>query len=170
MKPWFNWKALSIGFALFASIAMSYRVATAQQSPPSPALAAVAQPKPPSQDANAEGVTVEITSLKRTSGDSVTVRCAYLNSGSNEQNLKNMGGVGSMDDAYLIDGKNKKKYLVVKDSDGNPLVGAPAYGSLPAGKRTLCWARFPAPPPDVGTVSVFLPGAPPFEDVPIEAP
>jgi len=40
------------------------------------------------------------------------------------------------------------------------------FGLAP--KETVStWAKFPAPPADVEKVTLYLPGAPPFEDVAI---
>ncbi len=38
---------------------------------------------------------------------------------------------------------------------------------VPAGGMKRYWAKFPAPPPEVKTVTVFMAQTEPFEDVPI---
>ena len=67
----------------------------------------------------------------------------------------------------MIDAANKKKYLIVKDSEGNPLGTKLNLFSLEPGKSKAAWAKFPAPPPDTKAISIYIPGAPPFEDVPL---
>ena len=63
-----------------------------------------------------------------------------------------------------------KKYLVITDSERRPI--ASEYGgglevAIPAGRTVHAWAKFPAPPGDVKTISVYIAEVPPFEDVPI---
>ena len=65
---------------------------------------------------------------------------------------------------------NQKKHLVLK-ADGNPITSQTThdYGTLtldPDGTINA-WAKFPAPPSTVETVSVYISGVPPFEDIPI---
>ena len=78
-------------------------------------------------------------------------------------------------DVYLTDLKNKKKYYPLKDSSGRYLAG-PADSWLEGGAfksymrpggRVIFWIKFPAPPADVQTIDIMVPGFLPFEDVPI---
>lgn len=72
--------------------------------------------------------------------------------------------------SYIVDGNNKKKYLVIKDSSGKPLAaehGTSGSVKLGPGQSITTWAKFPAPPESVQKVSVYIPGVAPFEDVPI---
>ena len=71
---------------------------------------------------------------------------------------------------YYVDGKNKKKYLVVKDSEDNAVASNLKYLEIEAGASRGGWAKFPAPPAGVDKITVYLPGAPPFEGVTIAAP
>jgi hypothetical protein len=68
---------------------------------------------------------------------------------------------------YYLDTKSKKKYLGVKDSEGKALGTNLRYFALAPGESKAAWVKFPEPPADVQKISVYLPGAPPFEDVPI---
>jgi hypothetical protein len=71
---------------------------------------------------------------------------------------------------YYVDGKNKKKYLVVKDAEDKPIASNMQYFQLEAGASRPGWAKFPAPPAGVDKITVYLPGAPPFEGVTLVAP
>ena len=68
---------------------------------------------------------------------------------------------------YYVDTKNKKKYLVIKDSEGHALASNMKYLELEAGASKAGWLKLPAPPSDVTAIAVYLPGAPPFEGVTI---
>jgi hypothetical protein len=73
-------------------------------------------------------------------------------------------------DAYFVDAA-EKKYTVLKDE--KVFFNAAKhiqfnFGIGLAPKETVStWAKFPAPPADVEKVTLYLPGAPPFEDVAI---
>jgi hypothetical protein len=72
--------------------------------------------------------------------------------------------------SYLVDSSNKKKYLVIKDSSGQPLAGSHGgSGSIKigAGQTITTWAKFPAPSESVQKVTIYIPGVAPFEDIPI---
>ncbi len=60
-----------------------------------------------------------------------------------------------------------KKYLILKDSEGAPLAPGGLTADLEAGQTHLWWAKFPAPPPEVGTINLIIPSVLPFEDLPI---
>jgi hypothetical protein len=121
------------------------------------------------------GVEVTLVEARRTAGDSVTVKWRYRNTLPNE--VKIAKGGSNWSDAYqltmgafLIDPVNRKKYLVITDSERNPLTSK--HGdwqgvTLAPGQVLSSWAKFPAPPPGVEKVTITLPGVPPYEDVPI---
>jgi hypothetical protein len=154
--------------------------ATEQPAPPSattvptPAAAATTTP-PPVQDHEIAAVQVALVEVKRTSGDTVTVKWQYRNT--TEQEIKiSKGGTSWADvyqltaDAYLIDAVNKKKYLVIRDAQNYWV--ASKHGDwqgtrLGPGQSVNAWAKFPAPPVTVETIVVSIPGTAPFEDVPI---
>jgi len=66
----------------------------------------------------------------------------------------------------LIDGANKKKYLVVVDS-GKKCLCSEGLEPVPAKSRLNLWAKFPAPPVEVKKISVVVPHFTPIDDVPI---
>lgn len=121
------------------------------------------------------GIEVTIVELKRTGGDSVTLKWRYRNTSQAPQQLSK-GGSSWYDvyrlsaDSFLVDPVNKKKYLVITDDKQIPL--ASKHGdwqgvTLDAGQSINAWAKFPAPPADVQKVTVTISGVPPYEDVPI---
>ena len=119
------------------------------------------------------GVEVALMEVKRTTGDSVTIKFRYTNKTTEKKKLDH-GGQG-LDawrfawDAYFVDPATDKKYVTLKDQDGNPVAANhQQFGTgitLAAKQVVNTWAKFPAPPPAVEKVTVHLPGAPPFEDV-----
>jgi hypothetical protein len=124
-------------------------------------------------DGEKPGVSVEVTELKRSSGGTVTLKFAMVNNTKEEIRLgSNYGaGGGNVDDytvsgTHLIDAVNKKKYLVVRDSERNCVCSRVESG-IPVGERMNLWAKFPAPPEDVKVVSVMILHFAPMDDVPI---
>ncbi|MBI3325177.1 MAG: OmpA family protein [Nitrospinae bacterium] len=128
--------------------------------------------KPMVEETEWEGVKVELTSVERAPGNTLTIKFKYTNEGSKEVNISHLGQFGSdnvVNHVYYVDNKNKKKYLVVKDAQGKTLGTNLAFFKLDPNQSKSAWARFPEPPADVQKLSWFFPGAPPFEDVPILA-
>lgn len=117
-------------------------------------------------DGDVSGLSVELTSVQKT-GDTIMVRFKYINSGDKPTGTLYTQVGGQIEDMiYCVDAKNKKKYLVIRDTEKNPLASALHNLNLGLGETKGCWAKFPAPP-DATAISVYIPGAPPFENVPI---
>lgn len=115
------------------------------------------------------GIEVALMDVRRTSGDTVTVRWQYRNTLTAGQDVDELWqNYVIADRAYLIDPVNKKKYLVVRDAANTPVASQHTNRHIAAGKSTGSWAKFPAPPPDVTKITVAIPNAAPFEDVPIK--
>ena len=121
-----------------------------------------------------EGVAVELTEVARARGDTLNVRWRYTNTSQDDKVLAT--GLGWYTpyklaaDTYLIDPVNQKKYLVITDSERQPV--ASRYGNdyeavIRAGQTINTWAKFPAPATDVEMISIYIPGTMPFEGVPI---
>jgi hypothetical protein len=131
-----------------------------------PAVAAVAQPASPKPiavvDSDVPDMEVALLEVKRTSGGTLNVRWSYRNKGSKGVGIGT--GVENVEKAYLMDQVNKKKYLVVRDSENVP-VAAGHKSDLRAGVTLPVWAKFPAPPESVEKITVVVPHAPPFDDV-----
>jgi hypothetical protein len=123
------------------------------------------------QDTSWNGVKVDLVSAKRTSGGTVTISFKYSNTRSTPFNYLAATGLYNLcDQVYFVDPQNKRKYLVVKDSQGNSLAtAAPFTQNVAPGESQPCWAKLPAPPANVNKISIFVPGAPPFEDVSLAA-
>ncbi|MEY2479938.1 MAG: hypothetical protein QOI04_865 [Verrucomicrobiota bacterium] len=117
-------------------------------------------------DSDLSGISVELTSVQKT-GDMLLIRFKYIST--RETALDNIAREANqhVSDMYYVDSKNKKKYPIIKDTQGKPLSSNLQDFGVAAGETKGGWAKFPAPPAEVTTISVFLPGAPPFENVPI---
>jgi len=161
-----------------APVAAAPAAAAPTPAPAAQAPAAAAPVAAPTglgvQEHDVGGVDVVLLEVKRTSGDTLTLKWRYRNKTSEKKVL--VGFSASWFDkyrlsaeTYLIDSVNKKKYLVIKDGDDHPIVATQdTQGvTLDAGQTLTTWAKFPAPPPEVPTISIFIPHVPPFEDVPI---
>ena len=126
-----------------------------------------------SADHEVDGVEVALVEVKRTSGDTVTVRFRYTNKTTDKKKLDHGGdGLNAWrfgQDAYYVVPKSNQKFSVLKDENGYPVAANhQQFGvgiTLGAKQVVNTWAKFPAPPPDVEVITVYLPGAPPFEDV-----
>ena len=138
-----------------------------------PDLAAAADPIA-TTDGDIAGARVEVTELKRGSGGTLTLKFVMLNEGSDPISFSYNFGDAQMSTidyntvggVHLIDAANKKKYLVVRDSDNN-CVCSRGLADIPAGGKVSLWAKFPAPPEDVQAISVMIPHFIPMDDVPV---
>jgi outer membrane protein OmpA-like peptidoglycan-associated protein len=124
------------------------------------------------QEAEQPGVVVEALEAKRVPGGMLNVVWRYRNTGTEHYSFPHLSNqvVG----AYVIAPKSRKKYEVVKDKSGEWLsgstlgMGATSSGeALEPGKTLTVWAKFPAPPDDEQTISLTVPGAPPFDNLPV---
>jgi hypothetical protein len=145
-------------------------------TPPSPAAPAAAEATAASsaapgdalatEDHEIPGVQVVLTELRRTSGDTLTLRVQFRNTTDKEVSDSLFYGTSIARRTYLLD-PSRKKYAVLDDGSNNP-VGYVGQSSAIAPRGVVpAWVRFPAPPPEVTTVTVVLPGVPPIDGVPI---
>jgi hypothetical protein len=162
--------SLAIAVAGLAAVIPASRASAAdEQSGAAPAIAV--------NDYEVDGVEVALLSVKRVSDGTLTVKWEYRNKTAQPKKLgESFGGMGSSEayslvwHAYLVDGRNRMKYPVVKDTRGEPVAGKHGPGKVVmlGPKKTLgTWAKFIAVPAEVTKISVFIPGVQPFEDVPI---
>ena len=125
---------------------------------------------------SAEGETpdvrIEVRDLKRGEGDTVTLRLRLVNESGDafdaSCDMREPGAndsCGEFSGAYLLDAANKKKYLVVRDTEGKCVCSG--VDSLEDGKKMNIWATYPAPPADVTKMTVVVPLFEPIEGVPI---
>ena len=122
-----------------------------------------------SADGQQTGTRVEITKLKRNSGDTVTLSYVLVNDSDanlSTTDLLKSAEYNSSDGVTLIDAAGKKKYLVIRDSDKKCLCSSGLDG-VPSKSRINLWAKFPAPPEDVKVISIAIPHFQPIDDVPI---
>jgi len=125
-------------------------------------------------DGEKGGTRVDITELKRSGDNNLTLKFAIVNDsaerfsfsydfGDPDHNIKDFSSIGGV---TLVDGANKKKYFVVRDTEDNCLCSRDLK-DLPAHARANVWAKFPPPPDDVQKISVVIPHFGPLDDVPI---
>ncbi|MFI7346888.1 hypothetical protein ACIBSR_11530 [Streptomyces sp. NPDC049936] len=116
---------------------------------------------------------LKITSAERDSGGFVTVSGELKNDGSktvtvpaqlsgNETEIIRNGR--SLGGATLVDAKGKKRYYVLRDTDGRPLTTT-NFSAVKAGESVPVFMQFPAPPGGVTDVTLQLPM---FSTAPIE--
>jgi len=112
---------------------------------------------------------IEVSSLKRDSGQLATLRFALVNNGAKDVTVANrFGGAGSrnVSGTYLVDPDGLKKYLTVEDAAGDCLCTSNMFNVGP-GERLELFATFPAPPPEVKAVTVVVPSFQPVNGVPL---
>jgi hypothetical protein len=121
-----------------------------------------------SQETNWTGVSAEVTEFRR-KGNTLTAKVVLRNhAGADIQTEINYKEV------YLMDLGAGKKYEALKDEKGNYIAalrsgwGDRWYDDLKPGQAFTLWIKFPAPPPEVKSVTLQLPGMSPFEDLPIQ--
>jgi hypothetical protein len=112
-----------------------------------------------------DGLVLQITSAERDSGGFVTVNGTLKNDGDKSvlvpgavrgdeteiiRNGRSLGG------ATLVDSKGKKRYYVLRDTDGRPLTTT-GFSTLKAGESLAVFMQFPAPPTSTSEVAFQLP-------------
>ncbi|MDC2955653.1 MULTISPECIES: hypothetical protein [Streptomyces] len=120
-----------------------------------------------------DGLLLRITSAQRDSGGFVTVNGDLKNDGAkslvipsalsgNETEITRNGR--SLGGATLVDSKGKKRYYVLRDTDGRPLTTT-GFSTIKAGESLAVFMQFPAPPTGTTEVTFQLPT---FSSAPIE--
>lgn len=112
----------------------------------------------------APGVRVEVRELKRTSGDTLTLRLVVVND-SNQRFRVAEGTSLSVPKIYLLDTANRRKYTVARDEKAKCICSPSPV--VKAKSRAEIWAKFGAPPADVQKLTVVIPQFAPLENVPI---
>lgn len=169
-----------IAFAVAASLAVAGCGADAEPKAadkPTPVAQSV-QPSPSTQAGGTEsptetllvakgqkGLELAINSVERDAGGFLTVKGRLSNasdkativpaqlSGNETEVVKHGNSLGG---ATLVDGLGKKRYYVLRDTDGRPLTTT-NLDSLGPGKSTAVFMQFPAPPASTTEVSFQLP-------------
>jgi len=123
------------------------------------------------------GVSVILTELRRTSGDTLTARWQYCNGTTQTVKFKPEGCVGMgctytpAYGMYLLDGATRQKHPMLKDDRGYLVADLYPGGNLAVGPYQIftTWAKFNAPPASSTAMTVVIPGTKDqFEDVPIQ--
>jgi hypothetical protein len=122
-----------------------------------------------SQDTNVGGLVADITQCKRKDGV-LTIKVRVRNTSSEKVNIYFTDGPAAYDQYYLTAGD--KKYFVLRDTEDKPLAtneNGQGYTNIDIEKdgSYTWWAKYPAPPAEVTSVTFYTSFAPPFEDVPI---
>ncbi|MFD7703224.1 hypothetical protein [Streptomyces caelestis] len=112
-----------------------------------------------------DGLLLQVTSAVRDSGGFVTVSGNLKNdgaesvavppqtSGDETEVIKHGPSLGG---ATLVDSKGKKRYYVLRDTDGRPLTTT-GLATLSAGQSLPVFMQFPAPPTDTAEVGLQVP-------------
>lgn len=112
-----------------------------------------------------DGLLLQITSAQRDSGGFVTVNGNLKNdaakstsvpsalSGNETEIIRNGRSLGG---ATLVDSKSKKRYYVLRDTDGRPLTTT-GFSTLKSGESLAVFMQFPSPPTDTTEVTFQLP-------------
>lgn len=122
-----------------------------------------------SQDTNIGGLVADITQCKRKDGV-LTLKVRVRNTSSEKVNIYFTDGLGAYDKYYLTAGD--KKYFVLRDTEDMPLAtngdgGGYTNINIEKDGSYTWWAKYPAPPAEVTSVTFYTSFTPPFEDLPI---
>ncbi|HWM91586.1 MAG TPA: hypothetical protein VN493_12540 [Thermoanaerobaculia bacterium] len=136
---------------------------------PAPATAPVAPGAVlASQETNWQGIVAEVTEFRR-KGNTLTAKVRLRNQGSAAIQPEVI-----YKEVYLMDLGAGKKYEVLRDEKGAYIAALKSgwserwYGEIEPGQSYTLWVKFPAPPPEVKSVTLQVPGVPPFEDLAIQ--
>lgn len=122
------------------------------------ATAALAQEAIATADGEQPGVRIDITELKRTSGDTLTMKFTLVNDSGSAVSPYELFTTSDVKFVYLIDAVGKKKYLPIMDAEGDCVCAGNLGHEFPADQNAMnLWAQFPAPPAEVSEVSVVFP-------------
>lgn len=78
----------------------------------------------------------------------------------------------NLSDVSVIDDATSQRYGVLQDEEKKwmaaPLSGGRIGVSTGRDKPAIIWFKFPAPPPESGTISLNMPDVSPFDGVPVQ--
>ncbi|MCT9137996.1 hypothetical protein [Streptomyces violarus] len=112
-----------------------------------------------------DGLLLQITSAQRDAGGFVTVNGQFKNDGSGSlvipaelrgdetEILKHGTSLGG---ATLVDSKGKKRYYVLRDTDGRPLTTT-GLTTIESGQTIPVFVQFPTPPASTTDVTLQVP-------------
>ncbi|MEU7086128.1 hypothetical protein [Streptomyces achromogenes] len=168
--------ALTVAAGLAAGVTGCGGGGGGDDKPSGPASASTADgPGPSTQEGESEqplaelrgsdGLLLRITSAERDAGGFVTVNGTLKNdgartavipsalSGNETEIIKNGRSLGG---ATLVDPKGKKRYYVLRDTEGRPLTTT-GFTTLKSGATLDVFMQFPAPPAGVTELDFQLP-------------
>ena len=123
------------------------------------------------QEGEPEGIAVEVLDARRTAAGVVTIVWRYRNGGT--QRLSFPGLTNQVGKVYVLHSGSSTKYPPITTKDrhlvgGTTLALAETGGAaVRPGETLTTWAKFQAPPESAKSVTFVVPGAPPFENVPL---
>ena len=121
-----------------------------------------------SQDTNIGGIVTEIIQCKRKNGV-LTIKMRLRNTSDKKKGVSITDGSAAYDKYYLTAGD--KKYFILRDSEKVPLAtqdnGNYVNPDIDKDDTFTWWAKYPAPPADVKTITFYTGLTAPFEDLPI---
>ncbi|WP_030346035.1 hypothetical protein [Streptomyces sp. NRRL S-1022] len=112
-----------------------------------------------------DGLMLQVISAQRDSGGFVTINAQLKNDGGKDAVLSSqltgneteiMKNGQSFGGATLVDSKARKRYYVLRDTDGRPLTTT-GVQSVRAGDTVPVFMQFPAPPANTAEVDFQLP-------------
>jgi len=121
-----------------------------------------------SQQTNWPGIIAEVTEFRR-KGNTVTAKVRLVKTGAEKIDPEIF-----WQEVSLIDTTGGKKYEVLKDEKGAYLAAnRQSYTDrwaerIEPNQSQIIWMKFPAPPPEVKTITLQLPKMPPFDDLTIQ--
>ena len=123
-------------------------------------------------DGEAPGMKLDVTELKVSNGV-VMMKFTLANDGDKPFDSQALIDASNMTQdradvsgIYLLDTANKKKYLVVRDSENHCVCSRSLVNTNPKSSMNM-WARFPAPPDNVQKIGIVAPHFLPMDDVPL---
>jgi hypothetical protein len=140
----------------------------AQAAAPGAAPPPAAAPAIARQTTNWPGVSAEVVEFRR-KGSTLTARVTLHNTASDtvEPDIH-------INEVYVVDLGAGKKYEVLKDEKGTYIASLHTgynnrwFERMAPGTTYTIWLKFPAPPPEVKSATLQVPGIPLFEDLPIQ--
>ena len=139
--------------------------------PPAPVPPVVATtPVIQRQDTNTTGVVAELTECNRKDGV-LSVKVRLRNTSTAQVDFTIFENRDDLPKFYVT--AENKKYFILTDSEKAPLTTQMDAGypwlklHIAPGGSYQWWARYPAPPPSVKTLTFYTGWTPPFDDVPI---
>jgi hypothetical protein len=112
-----------------------------------------------------DGLILQITSAVRDSGGFVTVNANLKNDGAKSavipaqtsgDETEIIAHGPSFGGATLVDSKGKKRYYVLRDTDGRPLTTV-GLSTIESGQTLPVFMQFPSPPSGTSDVTLQLP-------------